>query len=196
MAKIVIDLDDTLVPTVEVMIKKLLLENKSSWFKGYHSLEDLSFEERTAFYKYIRQTLNNQEIKKLKPIPGAKTVIRKLVKEHELYIITGRTIDVKNHTHQWVKEYFPNTFKEIIFSEYHKSEEFVKNKGELCKQYGIDLIVDDNKNYIMDCYKYNIKTIVFDYKNSYPWSKSKYPKEIKIAKDWKTVYEIIKNTKF
>jgi 5'(3')-deoxyribonucleotidase len=196
MARIAIDLDDTLVPTIELLIKEIFKANKTKWFKGYHSLEDLSFEERDAFYKYIRQTLNNQDIKKFKPIPGAKTIIRKLIKDHELYIITGRTIDVKNHTHKWVKEYFPNTFKEIIFSEYYKSDDFVKDKGELCKEYGIDLIVDDNKSYIMDCYKHNIKTIVFDYKKNYPWSKSKYPNDIKIANDWKQVYAIIKNTKF
>ena len=196
MAKIAIDLDDTLVLTVELLIKDILKTNKDSWFKGYHSLEDLNFKERDAFYHYIRQTLNKQEIKTFKPIPHSKKILSKLAKEHELYIITARSTDVKNHTHLWINEHFNNIFKEIIFCEYHKSDHFVETKGEICKKYGIDLIVDDNKEYIWDCHKHKIKTIVFDYKKQYPWAKDKYPKDIQIANDWQDVLKIIENTKF
>lgn len=193
--KIAIDLDDTLVSTVDLLIKEMLKDKSFPAFRGYHSIKDFLPEEEIELYKYIRVTISKQNIKDFKPIPGSIAAIEELKKEYELFILTARNKDIKKHTSSWIKNYFPKTFKKIIFSKYIVEGEFVKTKGEICKEENIFLIVDDNLEYIIDCDKHNIKTILFDYRGKYEWSKGKIPKKTKTAKTWKEVLEIIKNTK-
>lgn len=194
--KIAIDLDDTLVPTVDLLIKEMLKEKSFPAFRGYHSIKDFSFEDEMALYRYIRKTINKQDISEFKPMPGSVLAIKKLAKEFELYLVTARTKNVKKHTRDWISHHFPKMFKKIIFGQYRKEGDFKKTKGQICKELGISLIVDDRIDYALDCYKHGVNAIVFDYKDSYPWSKGKFPKSIKKARDWKEVYEIIKKTKF
>lgn len=194
--KIAIDLDDTLVPTVELLVKEMFKDKSFPAFRGYQSIKDFTYEEEVALYQYIRQTLNKQEIAEFKPISGSVSAIKKLSKDFELYILTARNTDIKNHTQTWVKHHYPKIFKDIIFSKYVIEGKFVKTKGEICKEMGISLIVDDNLEYITDCDKHGIKTILFDYKGNYGWSKGKAPKKTKLANTWKEVFEIIKKTKF
>jgi 5'(3')-deoxyribonucleotidase len=114
--KIAIDLDDTLVSTVELLVKEMFKDKSFSAFRGYHSIKDFSFEEEMALYKYIRATINKQKISEFKPIPGSISVISKLFKEYELYIITARNIDIEQHTKRWANHYFPNFFKKIFLN--------------------------------------------------------------------------------
>jgi len=194
--KIAIDLDDTLVPTVELLIKEMLKDKSFAAFRGYHSIKDFTYEEEVALYQYIRTTLNKQDIIKFKSISGSVSAIKKLSKDFELYILTARNTDIRNHTQNWIEHHFPKIFKEIIFSKYLVEGTFVKTKGEICKERGISLIVDDNLEYIIDCDKHGIKTILFDYRGNYAWAKGDIPKKTNVAKTWKEVSEIIKKTKF
>lgn len=195
MKKIAIDLDDTLVPTVELLVKEMFKDKSFSAFKGYHSITDFSFEEEMALYRYIRAKINEQDIINFKPIVGAKSIVKELSKKYELYILTARTKDVKKHTREWVKHHFPGMFKKIIFSTYIVKGEFLITKGKLCKKNNITLLIDDQRDYILDAQKHDIKTIVFDYKGEYAWAKAEYPKSTPIAKDWKEVLKIIKKMK-
>jgi 5'(3')-deoxyribonucleotidase len=195
MKRIAIDLDDTLVETVDLLVKEMIIDEKYSAFKGYHSILDFSKEEELELYKYIRSKINQQDIIKFKPIVGAKPAIKKLSKKYELYIITARTKDVKKHTRKWVKHHFPNIFKKIIFSEYVVEGNFVKTKGVLCKENNISLLIDDNKENILDAHKEKIKTIVFDYKGKYPWSNIKNHSSIPVAKSWSEVLNIVDKIK-
>jgi len=194
--KIGIDLDDTLVPSVDMYIREMLKDREYPAFRGYHTIRDFTPEEEMVFYVYIRKIINRQDIKKFKPIPGAVSVIKELSKKYELYIITARTKDIKKHTRVWIAHHFPKMFKRIVFSKYKIEGQFIKTKGQLCKALGISLMVEDHYDYVLDCSKRGIKAIVFDYKNGYPWSKGKLPKGVKKAKTWKEVSEIIKKTKF
>lgn len=194
--RIGIDLDDTLVPTVELLIKEMLKDRKYPAFRGYHSIKDFTFEEEMALYRYIRTTINKQDVTEFKPMPGAVYAIRKLAKDFDLYLITARTKSAKKTTRIWIKHHFPTEFRNIIFGQYRKEGDFKKTKGQICKELGISLIIDDRYDYALDCHNHGIKTIVLDYNNSYPWSKGKLPKDMKKAKNWKEVYQIIKKTKF
>ena len=194
--RIAIDLDDTLVPTVELLVKEMFKDKGFPAFRGYHSIRDFSYEEEMALYRYIRKTINKQDISEFKPMPGSVPAIKKLSKEFDLYLVTARTKNVKKHTRDWIAHHFPKMFKKIIFGQYRKEGDFKKTKGEICKELGISLIVDDRIDYALDCYKHGIKAIVLDYKDNYPWSKGKLSKDMKKAKDWKEVSEIIKKTKF
>lgn len=194
--KIAIDLDDTLVPTVDLIVKEIFRDKSFPAFRGYHSIKDFTYDEEMALYRYIRKTINHQDISGFMPMPGSLSAIKKLAKDFDLYVVTARTKNVKKHTRNWVAYHFPKMLKKIIFGQYRKEGEFKKTKGEICKEQGISLIVDDRIDYALDCYKHGVKAIVFDYKDEYPWSKGKYPKDLKKAKDWKEVLEIIKKTKF
>lgn len=194
--KIAIDLDDTLVPTVELLVKEMFKDKSFPAFNGYQSIKDFSYEEEISLYQYIRATLNKQDIADFKPIVDSVSVINNLSTNFELFIITARSTDVEKHTTAWIEHHYPNIFKEIIFSKYIVEGTFVKTKGEICKELGISLIVDDNLEYIIDCDKHGIKTILFDCEGNYAWSKGEISKNTVVAKTWKEVLEIIEKTKF
>ena len=194
--RIAIDLDDTLVPTVDLVVKEILSDKSFPAFRGYQSIKDFTYDEELALYRYIRKTINKQDISKFMPMPGSVLAIKKLAKDFDLYMVTARTKYIKKHTRIWLNYHFPKMFKKIIFGQYRKEGEFKKTKGEICKELGISMIIDDRIDYALDCYKHGVKAIVFDYKDGYPWSKGKLPKDVKKAKDWKEVLDIIKKTKF
>jgi 5'(3')-deoxyribonucleotidase len=193
--KIAIDLDDTLVPTIDMLIKEMLKDRRFPAFRGYHSITDFSYEEEIILYQYMRAKINEQDIINFEPIVGSKQAITKLAKKYDLYVVTARTKDVKKHTRKWIKYHFPGIFKKIIFGHSIEDVKYKKTKGQICKENNISLLIDDNKKYILDVHKQNIKTIVFDYKGKYAWSKAKYPKSIPIANSWKEVLEKIKKLK-
>ncbi len=194
--RIAIDLDDTLVPTVNILIKEMLKDRKYPAFKGYHSIKDFTFEEELILYKYIRKTINKQDITKFKPMLGSVSIIKKLAKDFDLYLVTARTKSTKKTTRVWMAHHFPGLFKRIIFGQYRNGGYFRKTKGQICKEQGISLIIDDRFDYALDCHKHGVKAIVIDYDDSYAWSKGKFPKGMEKAKNWKEVLEIIKKTKF
>ena len=155
--KIAIDLDDTLVPTVELLIKEMLKDKKYPAFRGYHSIKDFSFEEELTLYRYIRKTINKQDISKFMPMPRSVLAIKKLAKDFDLYMVTARTKNVKKHTRIWLNYHFPKMFKKIIFGQYRKEGDFKKTKGQPKSK--VFLIIDDRADYCLDCYNHGIKQL-------------------------------------
>ena len=41
-----------------------------------------------------------------------------------------------------------------------------------CRSIGADILIDDNPQYAMECAQHGIEVLLFDHKNSYPWSKT------------------------
>ncbi len=191
MLKIGIDLDNTLAPTTETIIKYTRETKKKYTFKGLNSTKQYTIEEKEKFYNFVNQTINQQHPKSFLPIKDTVDIIPKLAKKHKLYILTGRTHKNEKPTKKWVDTHFPKQFQKIVFSKYVNVEQYIKNKGQRCKEYKIDVLVDDVLDNIWDCHKKEINTILFDFNKQYSWTKGKIPKTTKIAHDWIQVSEMI-----
>lgn len=74
------------------------------------------------------------------PIPGARTVIEKLAKRHELHVITGRPAQVAEMTRRQACEHFPGVFKEVHLTSHFKAN--ARSKGDVCRALGVELMIE------------------------------------------------------
>ncbi|KAI3833619.1 hypothetical protein MKX03_010663 [Papaver bracteatum] len=106
------------------------------------------------------------------PLPGAQATLHKLSKFCNLSVVTSRQNAIKDHTIEWLEKHFPGLFQEIHFGNHFALDGISRPKSEICRSLGAHVLIDDNPRYALECAEAGIRVLLFDYENSYPWSKS------------------------
>lgn len=106
------------------------------------------------------------------PIPGARHALQKLSTFCNLSVVTSRQNVVKGHTIDWIEKHYPGLFQEIHFGNHFALDGTSKPKSVICGSFGAHVLIDDNPRYALECAEIGMKVLLFDYHNSYPWSKS------------------------
>lgn len=142
-------------------------------------------EEKTFYKENIERIAKNLNI-----IDGAKEYIDKLKQDgHKIYIITGRDngdySDPYTMTKEWLKK-FNIYYDKLILTNTYKNDKH--GKTEKCKEYNIDIMIDDSWHICRDCIENNITTLLMD---------TQYNREedIKRVYNWKEIYDFITNYK-
>ncbi|CAN8327156.1 unnamed protein product [Cochlearia groenlandica] len=110
--------------------------------------------------------------KGIHPLPGAHKTLHKLSRYCDLSVVTSRQNAIKDHTLEWINIHFPGLFKEIHFGNHFALHGESKPKSEICRSFGAEILIDDNPRYAEECANIGMKVLLFDYENSYPWSKT------------------------
>ncbi|KAJ4913781.1 Haloacid dehalogenase-like hydrolase (HAD) superfamily protein [Raphanus sativus] len=110
--------------------------------------------------------------KGIHPLPGAHKTLHKLSRYCELSVVTSRQNAIKDHTLGWIDMHFPGLFKQIHFGNHFALHGESKPKSEICRSFGAEILIDDNPRYAEECANIGMKVLLFDYENSYPWSKT------------------------
>ncbi|KAF8098336.1 hypothetical protein N665_0268s0006 [Sinapis alba] len=110
--------------------------------------------------------------KGIHPLPGAHKTLHKLSRYCELSVVTSRQNAIKDHTLEWLDMHFPGLFKQIHFGNHFALHGESKPKSEICRSFGAEVLIDDNPRYAVECANIGMKVLLFDYENSYPWSKT------------------------
>lgn len=124
------------------------------------------------------------------PLPGAQTAIQKLSRFFNLSIVTSRQNVIKDHTIEWIEKNFPGLFHEIHFGNHFALDGISRPKSEICRSLNAKVLIDDNPRYAIECAEIGIKVLLFDYENSYPWSKNELVDEhplVTKVKNWTEV---------
>ncbi|MDD5133296.1 MAG: hypothetical protein PHD81_01755 [Candidatus Nanoarchaeia archaeon] len=103
----------------------------------------------------------------IKPIPGAQQAINILKNKRNLIIVTSRGDNLRAYTEKWINKSYPKSFSEIYFSNDFSANNGNVKKSEICKKLGVNLIIEDNLHYALDCSKEGIISILLDK----PWNK-------------------------
>ncbi len=155
---ITIDCDEVLCDTVGYMLKH-------TDFFGDKNYQDIDLEKLTHMYHYIHESLDQIMMKDSKwitnmlPIPSAPEQLAKLVEQwYVLYVITGRTDNMRDFTYQWLEYYFPGMIKEVFFCNNYKSKAIAKI--DVCRKVGSALMIDDDPRFIDDIQ--HIPVMLFD----------------------------------
>lgn len=106
------------------------------------------------------------------PIPGAQQALENLSKVCNMSIVTSRQYAIQDHTIQWIETHFPGLFQKIHFGNHFALNGKSISKSEICRSLGAEVLIDDNPTYAIECAEAGIKVLLFDYENSYPWSKT------------------------
>jgi len=193
MAKIAIDIDETICYTSKAMIKYYQKHIDSSINSNplYETKDEEEIKKRiNIFHKIILK----ENLEFVDPIQNAKTIIEKIDLNNQIYLITARHINLAKRTKLWVEKYFENIFfEDIKHIEYKDLLGIVKDKDEICKELNIDILIDDNLSNALKCSKVGIPVILFDLNGEYHWNKYdfKLPKNITRVKNWIEVYKIL-----
>ncbi|MCE0481837.1 hypothetical protein HAX54_039926 [Datura stramonium] len=108
----------------------------------------------------------------IRPIPGARQTLQKLSRFCNLSIVTSRQNAIKDHTIEWIERHYPGLFQDIHFGNHFALNGQSIAKSDICRSLGANVLIDDNPRYAIECAEVGIKVLLFDYENSYPWSKS------------------------
>ena len=87
----------------------------------------------------------------IKPIEWALPVLKRLKKDHELYLITSRQDSVKEQTKLRINKYFPDIFSDLFFVNHFSTEWSQRKKSDVCNEVGIDVMIEDSLIYAEDC---------------------------------------------
>ena len=188
--KIGIDIDEVIAEFVKSYI--LLLKERGI-FVNYEDVINYHFWESFPITKeederYIKEFFNSHHFDEIKLVDGSQSSINFLSKNHEIYFITSRPSSIKEKTCQFIHANFSLSELNIFFSgDFHLGNG--KTKAEICRELHIDLMIEDNKNYALDCAKNGIKVILL----GRPWNKDfKGHKNISKVDSWSEILEEIK----
>ncbi len=191
--KIGIDIDNVLSKFNESLLDEFLMEDKSKRNSGIvnndlyitRGMFDWSKEETDEFYNNnIERIAINLDM-----VDNASYYIKKLKEDgNEIYIISGRDngeySDPYNMTINWLKKY-DIPYNELILTDAYKHQE----KADICKEIGIDVMIDDSINVCTKCNENDIECILFET----PFNKNE--NRFNRLKNWKEIYNYISNKK-
>lgn len=178
--RIGIDLDDTVCKTSEGVNK---------WAKIYAAEEGIdvadifmNVSERKKFLnRHFVDVIKNGELK-----DGFKESFERISSNNEIYIITARSdtfmpnnVKVDYITLEWLEE------NDISFKGYY-SHSYKEEKARICKENGIDVMIDDDFANYEVFVEQGVKTILFDDKNMYPEVTNR-------VTSWKELEEVLMN---
>ncbi len=165
---IALDMDDILCNTQEIFIKfynETYNENLDFDDFDKYDISDIKDISKERGSQILEEFDKSSYFDMIRPLENAQKVVSELSKKHKLIIITARTSEVKNQTKKWIKKYFPK-IKEIFFvSDNYLA--YTCKKSSVCKDIGADIIIEDKKNFAIDCSNSGIKVLLFDY----PWNR-------------------------
>lgn len=79
-------------------------------------------------------------------------------------MVTGRSEALQEKTKQWISQHFPDIFDDFLFSNCAVADEVPKS--QLCKQAGIELMVEDDLDFVKDLVEHSIPCFLLDK----PWN--------------------------
>ncbi len=115
-------------------------------------------------------------------LAGASFAIGELASNNDIVIITSRPYTWKSKTTDWLKTKIGNVFLSIHFT---NSKESKKTKGQLCKELGVDWLIDDNPEHCQSAIDEEVNAILF---GDYGWHHQA-SKQLIRCKDWPAVLE-------
>lgn len=121
-------------------------------------------------------------------LPGAVLALRELSKDHDIVVVTSRNSSWEDATRQWFKQHFFDHEIDLHFTGDRHASDY-KTKGQLCKQLGVSLLIDDNPTYCRSAIDEGMGAILF---GQYGWHYD-IPEQAVRCQDWPTVLEHLNN---
>ncbi len=121
-------------------------------------------------------------------LPGASFAIGQLSKKYDIALVTARNFTWEKATLEWLEEHFGDVFIGVHFAG-NKHRTTDKTKGELCKDVGAFLLIDDNADHCRSALAAGLDAILF---GDYGWQHNK-KDGLTNCIDWPEVLEYLEN---
>jgi len=195
--KIGIDIDEVIAEQLDHIIKfyhkktgKLIPKEKFTTYNWWEVWGITREEAIEIDHEFKRSNLFDE----INPIRNAIESVKSLINDNEIFIITSRPILYKERTEKWINKHLKDIPLTIIHSGDFQGDK-LKTKVEICKDLGVELMIEDHAKYALECGNVGIKVILFDN----PWNRDLKHKNVIRVNDWiealKEIKKITVNTK-
>lgn len=193
---IAIDCDDVLIPTAQSIVSnyndrfgtKLGLEHMYTPI----ALDIWGTKSGDEAIERVNEFLRSEKHAAISPFTDAITAIRRLARVHNLHLVTGRASFLQEVTKRTLDAHFPDCFQGIEHTNYITTSTDLsvkRTKGQVCKEIGADLLVDDHIAHGHDVVEAGLgQVIIF---GNYPWNQGDLPKGMVRCEDWNAVQKEI-----
>jgi uncharacterized HAD superfamily protein len=170
MMRVAVDIDEVLVPLLLPMAKyyKKELPHNKKYPYVFKEVFDVSEEQSQ---KMLREFYDSREFAELLPIEHSQYALCKLKENNTLYAVTGRQQWVRTKTEQWLEQHFPGVFHDLVITNSYTPKEV--SKSSVCRSLDLHVLIDDNYDTCVDCFRNNIDVINFVGDPVYPWCNDK-----------------------
>jgi uncharacterized HAD superfamily protein len=186
--RIGIDFDETLVDSMKAIIK-LHNEQYGTHYKKddvteYH-VENIWGGTKEEWTAKLDDFLSAKNTAHFDPIPGAIPAIDALKSAgHELYIITARGDSDVEATELWLTKHFPSTFEGVHYGHVRSDDPAKRRKkADMCKELGIELMIDDHISVAKNCSEEGIRVLLLDE----PWNQGELPPGVARVYSWEEI---------
>lgn len=93
-------------------------------------------------------------------------------------MVTGRPTQYQERTQQWIDQHFPALFDDFLFANVGTESE--TTKSELCKQAGIEVVIEDNLGFVAELSQAGIPCFLLDKPRNQDYTPERYPNVIKV----------------
>ncbi len=189
--RIGVDIDDVIAgfmkSYLEFYNKKYNTQLNLQNIKNYHLWKTGIHKSKEESHKEISEFQNSLAFEEIDLIDGAKNGLNNLSEFYQIYFITSRPEELKDKTIAFFKKHFPNKEFNFIYS----GDVSGKNpsKSEICKNFEISIIIEDNPTYALDCASNGVKVFLLNK----PWNEDcEMHENIIKVENWEELLEFLK----
>lgn len=193
--RIAIDIDDVLADTHTA--SKLWIEAQAGVpadFHGYTTHTDywdyynrvimMHGNSSVRFEDFLAELARDQAHVPL--LAGAQFAIQQLMQDYDVVLITARDPSLEAATRAWLDSHFDSPIP-LHLSSNPLVESTHRTKGEICRDLGVSVLIDDNTANCKSALDHGVKAILF---GDYIWQVDP-PANAARARDWPAVLEVI-----
>jgi len=141
---------------------------------------------KTEAINIIHDFYTSEFYNKMPFVSGAREGILKLCEDNVGCFVSARYSTVRKRTTRLLLQEFPQT--QVFYSKSYIDNG--KTKAEICRELGIELMVEDHFDTAIVCYEAGIRTLLFDK----PWNQESNGK-LERVHNWREILEKIKEEK-
>jgi len=187
--KIAIDIDEVIVKFVEKYLKfieskgykKVKYEDVST----YRLWEVLGIEKKVAI-DLMREYNLTDYFKNVDFVKGARDGVKFLRDNYDIYFITSRFKYLSKCTRDFIFNEFGVLGDRVIFSGDVLGG--AKNKDEICRDLGVEIIIEDSEDESLGYAKNGLKVLLLDK----PWNQSVKHKNVCRCENWEEILKKVK----
>jgi uncharacterized HAD superfamily protein len=129
-----------------------------------------------------------ERVLRLHPVEGSQQEIAELRKNHELYVLVSRPDDLMTETRAWLREYYGDSFKSVLFTTGRYGNPVPQKKAQYCRELGIEMVVDHLVPHAAELATPQRPVLLLNK----PWNQQQVPTGIIRCRNWEDAHNYIK----
>ena len=198
---IAIDCDDVLIPSSPAIVAHYNQTYQTSVHVDQFYDEDTllwGVPDKEEKYIRIRKYFQSEEFRiQVIPFREAIEAVAHLADKHELHLVTGRSQTVDMVTAEMIERYFSGIFKSVEHTGSVRQPDgsvVRRTKGEVCRQLGVDVLIDDNLDHARSVLDSGTATVLLS--GEYGWNRGELMAGVTRCSNWDDVVQQIESLEY